>query len=254
MLLGCTLLVSIDDDLTAGSPVVDAGLPPAVDAFVGADADAAPAEPPGLLAYWSFDEGAGDVAQDPVGDHDGLLAGAPAWTTGRRGSALRADGADDRMRVPTLDGAAFPPSGTLSLWVQPSSIEGEWILDVYDFRRSHIFVRTRTSDGDRPDRLEVVFQQAADAEGTPAAFGAYVPVAVGEWRHVVVVWDTAEHRGAYYVDGRLAASEALPPAWTPAGQRFSLFDVGCCGGFVGAVDEVRLYGRALAAGEVAALP
>jgi len=51
--------------------------------------------PSGLVAYWSFDEGSGDVAHDYSGNgNDGMIYGAD-WVDAICGSALDFDGVDD---------------------------------------------------------------------------------------------------------------------------------------------------------------
>ena len=47
-----------------------------------------------LIAYWPFDEGTGDVAQDVVGNHNGQFTGNPTWISpGQVGAgALEVDG------------------------------------------------------------------------------------------------------------------------------------------------------------------
>jgi hypothetical protein len=52
----------------------------------------------GLLGHWTFDEGAGDVAQDSSGNNNGTLQGNPAWVAGSSGgTAVNFDDSDDIM-------------------------------------------------------------------------------------------------------------------------------------------------------------
>ena len=56
--------------------------------------------PDGLIAYWKFDEGEGDVACDAVGDNGGVIHNGAGWGSGMIGSALSFDGNNDRVRLP----------------------------------------------------------------------------------------------------------------------------------------------------------
>jgi hypothetical protein len=53
----------------------------------------------GLVAYWSFDEGSGNIAYDSSGNgNHGTIYGAK-WTSGKFGQALSFDGVDDYVRI-----------------------------------------------------------------------------------------------------------------------------------------------------------
>ena len=49
-----------------------------------------------LIGYWSFDEGAGEIAKDGSGNgNDGTLENGVEWTAGQSGYAVQFDGTDD---------------------------------------------------------------------------------------------------------------------------------------------------------------
>ncbi|MFQ6120757.1 MAG: hypothetical protein ACE5KE_12850 [Methanosarcinales archaeon] len=49
----------------------------------------------GTVAYWTFDEGSGNIAHDISGNgNDGSVYGA-SWTSGKVGKALDFDGSND---------------------------------------------------------------------------------------------------------------------------------------------------------------
>lgn len=78
-------------------------------------------------------------------------------------------------------------------------------------------------------------------------------LAPGGWHHACVTYDDATGLAALYVDGVLAASGSLPPieatANVVAGNSGELADEG----FIGRLDDLRLFDRALDGDEVAAL-
>ena len=83
-----------------------------------------PAE--GLIGYWSFDEGAGSVANDSSGNgHHGTMGSAAAWTgNGYIGSALSVDRVpDSQLKVSDHASLRFAASDsyTVAFWVRVGS-------------------------------------------------------------------------------------------------------------------------------------
>ena len=75
------------------------------------------------------------------------------------------------------------------------------------------------------------------------------PLALGEWRHIAATYSMFDGRVRLYVDGELAADRPMA-----LGAMLLTTDPLRLGvGTVGAIDEVRVYPRALSAEEVAAL-
>jgi hypothetical protein len=71
--------------------------------------------PDGLISYWPFDEGAGNLAVDPVGGLDGRLEGNFKWSQGKAGRAMTFDGQGAHIAIPTL---YLETDFTLSAWVR----------------------------------------------------------------------------------------------------------------------------------------
>jgi large repetitive protein len=260
---GCSLLISTDDldkgssSSTGGS----GGSPPDGGAVTTGGGDGGGggtsttgagggggAIDPGLIAAWSFDETSGGVAQDSTGHgHDAILTSSASFTPdGQNGGALELHGLDFAS-VASLTGAVFPQTGTFSLWFRfsfdPADVTGRGIFDDYDTTRGHVFIR-RAPNAD-PGQFQAVLQAA----GGQYAFAAGIDAEQGVWRHVVVTWDASSEKAALYLDGALASSDSYAYPFEITYQSFKLGD-----GFVGAIDEVRLYDRALPPAEAGALP
>ena len=78
---------------------------------------------PDLVAYWSFNEGAGTIANDlSENGYDGTLVGGTSWTDGIYGSALQFNGSDAYMETGQsfLNGLA---GFTLAGWVSASNVD-----------------------------------------------------------------------------------------------------------------------------------
>lgn len=73
-----------------------------------------------LVAYWNFDEGSGKTAQDIIGNHDGTFVGTPTWVQGKFGKALEFDGKASYVIVPDADDLAIETNITFSVWFKPS--------------------------------------------------------------------------------------------------------------------------------------
>jgi hypothetical protein len=207
----------------------------------------APAEEadPSLVARYSFEDPDGVIALDSSGHaHDGLLTGGTFVPDGVRGRALAMNGTD-ALLVDSLAGAAFPRTGTLSIWLRYAFTADpltQAIFDTYDPQRSHLFVR-RVHDVTTGD-LQVALQ-AADGGYT---FDTRALPKENAWTHLVVTWHEVEKTAACYVDGKQVLKSLYALPFVPTGQVFRMGER-----FVGALDEVRLYDRAMTSLEVARL-
>ena len=211
-------------------------------------------EPPptGLLAHWSLDEGDGPIAAEASNQPPHVwLHNGPRWIRGVLGKALSFDGVDDYV-----DAGPIPPltaNFTIAGWV---------------YRRPEIPPRGRAmwcSQGvDGVNGWAVLMQESAGRivhaflKGGVALVTSGVPSAKS-WEHVAWVVD-AHARPTLYLNGTLVAQGShdlpiLPPApgiFTYLGaDQVSLATPGRF--FPGALDDVRLYRRALTAEEIAEL-
>jgi hypothetical protein len=90
-------------------------------------ASPAPA-PAGLVAAYSFDEGAGTSVGDASGQkprNDGVISGA-TWTAGRYGAGLAFNGLGDVVTVADAGSLDLSTAMTLEAWVRPSELGTTW--------------------------------------------------------------------------------------------------------------------------------
>lgn len=247
-LAACSLLLSTSDLDGPGDPA-SAGAEAGEDGVATGEAGAAV---PNLIGSWSFEEQSGRTAQDSSGQgNHGQLGASVTWTPdGARGGAVRFAGNSDAVTVASLAAGAFPTSGTLSLWFRYTFAENDpasrSILDDWTRDRGHIFLRRPNGTTDRTFQVAL---QPHDVALEGYTFVHRFDVASQTWVHVVLTWDAVEKAGAFYVDGTVVLREAYKNDFSPNGQRFVLGQR-----FIGEIDEVRLYDRALAEAEVATLP
>jgi hypothetical protein len=194
------------------------------------------------LSHWSFDEGSGNMAYDCVGHVDGTLVSRdgglmPQWIPGHRGQGLAFDGHSQRVRLGQPTALQLHNEVTLSAWVKPQMTgegwviiyEGNWGLGVF---------------GGSPEAAVVQSgKQATLAIGT---------VPAGVWTHVAAVF-RASTGLELYVDGALVKTLASPGE-TDNGNAASIgADEQYQKAYGGGIDEVRFFGRALSACDIAAL-
>jgi chitodextrinase len=204
---------------------------------------AAAAGADGLVVAYAFDEGAGGAAADASGSgRDGALTGGATWTSGRYGAAVSLDGVSGRVEVPAL-GTFYRSGFTLEAWVKPrtapsdATVLGTWVSG--DDGGPMIWVdhlvgryRLTLNKGVVSDYL--------DSGQTPL---------VGQWQHLAATYDGAVAR--FYVDGVETASKAFTGNVGDSNTwRVGAYGPGPGGFFDGAVDEVRVYDRALSAQEI----
>ena len=180
------------------------------------------------------------------------MSGA-AWVQGLMGGALAFDGVDDAVNVPhvaALDGYPL----TAAAWFRTSAASGvKGIVNKYSvgsYNGYQVFM-----DSGRLCAWYIRDQANHVYDGSDCTF-AVGGFADGQWHQVVFVVDAGG--GRLYVDGTLKGTQA----WTGSAgavtttQALRLGDYpGVAGGghFLGDVDQVRLYGGALTAAQVASL-
>ncbi len=213
------------------------------DPFLGVDSTtcAIRVEPSGLLASWSFDEGVGATVDDATAnDRDGALSGTGySWVPGVRATGLDFLGTDALLTTSESflsNRAAF----TLTGWIRPhSTISSTGIVGQLDaigmgFDTGAMF-GVRTSLG-----------------GEELALYSFP---MNEWHHVATTGSGTSLR--VYFDGTVASSGTYITG--DYGSSSSPVNVG--GGIFDAtgdhahatVDDMRIFGRALAPPEIAFL-
>jgi hypothetical protein len=214
------------------------------------DAGGRPTPPSdGLVAHWRFDEGGGEELHDVSGKrHDGTIHGA-IWVKAGKGPALAFSGKDsyvDCGDVPQLKPTGdFSFSAWIRLEAQPYPDAGtNWHLFGWEtYTRSGATCRLAGSTA------QVYFRSSHEGVGNGRSEGlSDTRLANRTFYHIVTV--KQGRKVALFIDGRLDARiDAADPA--PNHLPFTLSTAEQS--FAGTMANVRLYNRALSAGEVVAL-
>jgi len=201
----------------------------------------------GLAAHYAFE---GDVTDRSGNGYDGVSADNPFFedALGDLGQAMFFDGIDDYVTLPIGTLISTLNDITVASWVNFSNEGGAWqrIFDFGSGTSSYMFLcpRRGTTDG---MRFAV----------TPATGDAFVDtpnMLASGWHHVTAIVDSTTMTLQLYVDGAVVASGAttvLPKDLGESTQNWlgrSQFSADA--NFDGLMADVRIYSRALSAGEV----
>jgi hypothetical protein len=206
----------------------------------------------GLVAHWTFNETEGELLADDSGNRrDGIVSGAAFSSDGRFAGALHFVPGD------SVTVERFPyatPNWSFSAWVRV----GEEDIPSDDF--GTVVSTELMQEGGWQ------LQTRACSSGIYWTFAYWIGGAAqyahfececfefGRWSHAAVVVDATQNLLSFYVDGKLAQSDAAPAAIAPGSS--DLF-MGKWAGegrlFSGSLDDVAIYDRALLPVEVAEL-
>jgi len=196
----------------------------------------------GLLAWWTFDDDPERLARDRSACHfDGVKQGA-TLTEGVRGKGLRCDGGTVAVGPHEL---LSPSSGiTVALWLRADepNQEDRWILNTVGA------ADTGYRLGMARGRLGWQIPQ----EPWSHLLVAPDRLPPGRWTHVAATYDGRAMR--LYVDGKLKGELPRAGAIRPSEAKLVLGSYGQSDrrhNFIGAIDEVKLYDRALSEAEIA---
>jgi hypothetical protein len=211
---------------------------------MGHVAEAAVLDPhPGLVGWWRFDEGTGNLAKDNSGyGNDGTVYGA-TWVVGKYGQALSFDGTNDYVLVKHNAMLNAQGNFTIEAWIKTSLSSVGTIVSKYAGGVGwHLAV---TLEG------KVLSWFYASASDYTTNMVSTKTVNDGAW-HYIVIARTYGDKYRVYIDGDLDKSyndntvgEVSNTENVYLGTRPGLLQY-----FNGVIDEVRIYNRALSAAEI----
>ena len=196
----------------------------------------------GLIGLWKLDEGTGTFATDSVGTNNGTLIGGATWTTGKIGGAVNFDGTSGSINIadnPNLDLQQL----TFAFWVKRNGAQSDWakIINKGSNYGAPYASYKIEFNGNSDD---MVYASFGFTDNTNAVAGNKKPLEDGQWNHIAVTYDGTMLK--FYLNG-------IPEGSTNVAGKSIKFDslplvIGSGGGFgyfAGAVDDIRIYDRAL---------
>jgi hypothetical protein len=200
---------------------------------------------PGLIGWWSFNEGSGTIAGDSSGyGNNGTVYGA-TWTTGKYGTALSFNGLSNYVAVPNSQSLQITGAITLMAWVKTSDSNKQAVIT--ESGGYLLYVGTG-GDGAVYGYLY----------GTTSSWiGGTTNIADGLWHLIALTYDpnAGANNFKLYVDGALNAQYTVTGSISASTNRIGIGDrpdVGYRDFFNGTIDEARVYNRALSASEIQA--
>jgi hypothetical protein len=206
-------------------------------------------QPSTLAGAWGFNDGIGGTATDASGNgNTANLANGPSWVAGKHGGAVSLDGVNDYLSVP--NSASLDISGsalTLSAWLNPAAISGDSVFlgKFWNATMASPFYQY----GLELDGGTVPHFYIGTTGGLTGGAGSALPL--GQWSHVAIVFNGTQ--ALFYVNGTLAATRAVTASITARGNQLRIgADANTQQFYKGAIDDLRIYKRALTASEVQA--
>jgi hypothetical protein len=198
----------------------------------------------GLTVHWRFDEGQGTT----FGDAAGTIYRLQAW------EASEAGGYQFNGQAIEVDQGSVPGSTrdlTVAFWMKPGRVGHQRVIGKHDptARAPGWVVMLRDAKERNALRFRIGGGDAAWHQSDLAVENAYEP---GDWVHVTCTH--ADKVSRIYLNGKLKATRRNI-AWSTPNNSTVPLTIGLeSEPFAGAVDELRIYDRALEPMEVERLP
>jgi N,N-dimethylformamidase beta subunit-like, C-terminal/Concanavalin A-like lectin/glucanases superfamily/Bacterial Ig domain/Bacterial Ig-like domain len=197
----------------------------------------------GLVAAYGFEEPSGTTVTDSsTRANNGTYANATRSTSGRHGSALSFNGTNASVTVPDAASLRLTTGMTLEAWVNPSA-GGNWRTVLLKQQTNDLVYGLYSNDDvNRPSAWLYTTTSQPSVTGTAA-------VAVNTWTHLAATYDGTTVR--MYVNGTQTGSRAISGALAAGTGPLKIGGNALWGEyFAGLIDDVRVYNRALSAGEL----
>lgn len=193
----------------------------------------------GLVAHYEFENTTGD-AIDAAGSHNGTVVGATRGVPGKVGNAFSFDG-NDYVSINNHSDVVGYNQFTLSAWVKPASSSGYRCIITKVHPERDFVLRFSGSD------LSVhCYNTSYNSCGKSSA------LILNQWMHIASTFNNGVWK--LYVDGvevSSCTSSILPP-WTSTYMTIGALKTST-EFFIGLIDEVRVYNRALSSADITAL-
>jgi hypothetical protein len=198
---------------------------------------------PGLVSWWSFNEGIGTVAGDSSGNgNNGTISGA-TWVAGKYGQALSFNGVSNYVSVVDSPGLRLATTDfTITAWVNYQS--GTWALVSKGYG-------AHTANGYVMDfGGGVIRMRINNGVGSPVIVQSS-SLPLNTWIYVAAVM-TRNGNGQIYINGVPSGAAVDISSKANIGNTDPLYigRYGTVSDFSGKIDEVHIYSRALSAAEI----
>jgi fibronectin type 3 domain-containing protein len=204
-----------------------------------------------LMVHLRFDESSGTTAADTSGNgRDATLVNAPTFAAGKLGNALGLVKASSQHATLPTGLVSTLTNFTVSAWVKPTTLDT--MARVFDFgtgTTNYLFLSTSTGAG----KPRVAFKVNGAAE---QGIDSSMALTAGAWSHVAVT--LSGNTMTLYVNGSVAGTNtnvtARPSLLGNTTQNYLGKSQFAADPYLnGALDDFRIYSRALSASEIGVL-
>jgi hypothetical protein len=207
---------------------------------------------PGTLeGLWTFDRVSHDAPLDESSNHlDGVLVNDPSLVPGVEGQALALNGIDQWLDLGDPVALRLTGSMTITAWINSTTFPRDDAAIVSDHSGLGYQLDTTIDQGSRTIGFKL-----ADAAGQLMMRYGRTPLVTDRWYHVAGVYDAPARSMNVYLNGRLdngCLSGHVTARQQTSGKKAFVGRRGGQSGFefAGAIDDVRIYSRALTALEI----
>jgi hypothetical protein len=198
-----------------------------------------------MFAHWSLDDGGGAVVVESINGANGMVVGAPVWTDGPRRGALLFDG--DGARVEVADGPQWDLAGksfSVSAWALVSATAPAADRQIINHLAggSPGAGWTLGTDGNTVPNTVTFSNRATN---NVCRVRTKQPMNDGAWHHYVATLEAGMFACNLYLDGALEATDTFDGLIDQDETLTFGSDSDGTGAFVGGLDDVRFYPRAL---------
>jgi hypothetical protein len=217
------------------------------------DANFAIVDVSGPVGWWPFNEGSGTTVFDVsgLGNH-GTTFGGATWTAGLNSYALDLDGTDDYALVPDHSTLDLTSGITMATWIRPEVVGTQYLIKKAVMNAAGGDGYELSLSGVAPGKPFVRFNQVANGNLYRLDATQPYPTNGTTWMHVAATYDGATIK--LYINGALDSSQVAVFA---IAQNSLALGLGAqsdgASVYRGAMDEARLYGRALSAAEISVI-
>ncbi|TPE42501.1 LamG-like jellyroll fold domain-containing protein [Pontibacter mangrovi] len=201
-----------------------------------------------LVAHWQMDEGSGTSLSDASGKgNHAQTVGNPGWVSGKSGTALLLNGSSQYATAPDNASLDLTNAITLAAWIKPSRQTTQYIIKKALNNETNGYELGLASGGNAFFRMN----QASSRDTYRVNASATYPSDGNTWMHVAATYDGSTVK--IYINGQENASKTFSGAPAIATNNLPLHLGAQDNGiykFNGALDEVRIYNKALNASEI----
>jgi hypothetical protein len=198
--------------------------------------------PNGLIGYWNFDEGSGNIAFDSVLSNDGSLSGV-VWISGKLNTGVEMDPTD---LVSFGNDSVFDlEEYTYAFWVNAGAPVGTW--------RQILVKGTGPVNGGRspgvwlrPSDMGIHFMHST-SDGSQVGINQSSPIPTNQWVHIAVTSTGDAGTMSVYINGNL--DQAVTHSGDLIANTGNLRLLGAANS-INKADELRVYDKVLTRSEI----